>query len=209
MAIMFALVTAFFWAAAPAQGGRKPQKGRRLKGNETVGIGRNPKDMTSGMIFGGDWMVTFKGMPANWTADSGLANQIGVQEVFHPPHWDPDQLTPSIIFSFSHKEAGDSTAAEDMANDEKRSREQYPKGKILAAPALAIGAKQKAPARIYEYPHGWDLVIYSEEGQMLYVTTLHCQNAAQCAPFKSFLKEFVRSLDYTGNVTVIDKRKHH
>lgn len=160
------------------------------------------------MIVGGDWMVTFKGMLADWTAESALANQIGVQEIFHPPHWDPHQLTPSIIFSFSHKEAGDSTPADDMANDERRSREQYPEGRILAAPALTIGAKQKAPVRIYEYPQGWDMVVYSEEGRMLYVTTLHCQNAAQCAPFKSFFTKFLRSLDYTGNVTVIDQRKH-
>lgn len=209
LAMMCALAVAVFLAAAAGQGAKPPQKGRRLKGNKTFAIVRNPRDMTSGMIVGGDWMVTFKGMPADWTADSGLANQIGVQEIFHPQHWSPQQLTPSVIFSFSHREAGNETVAENMANDERRSRQQYPEGKILAAPAVAISAKQKAPARIYEYPHGWDLVVYSEEGNMLYVTTLHCKNATQGAPFESFFDKFVKSLDYTGNVTVIDRRKHH
>lgn len=209
MAVMLVLAVTVWVGVRTAQSAKTPPKGQRLKGNKTFAIARNPEDMTSGMIIGGDWMVTFKDMPTNWSSENALANQIGVQEIFHPPQWNPRELTPSIIFSFSHKKTGDSSPAKNMANDEKRARQQYPDGKILTAPALVIGAKQKAPVRIYEYPHGWDMVVYSEEGKMLYVTTLHCQNAAQCAPFKSFFTKFVRSLDYTGNVTVIDKRKHH
>jgi len=112
-------------------------------------------------------------------------------------------------FSFSHKEAGDESATANMANDVKRMRTDNPQTKVISAPELAISAGAKASVRIFEYQHGWDRVIYSEDGDLLFVSTLHCINSAQCVPFDPILDTFVKSLDYTGNVKVIDKRKHH
>lgn len=195
-------------ATALAQSANALSKPQKPKGTKTVGLARNPKDMTSGMILGSNWMVTFRGMPTGWTAETKLANQIGVQEIFHPPHWDAQRIAPSIIFSFSEKEPGCETPVENVAIDEKRAKAQFPDGKVLLEPALVIGTTQKAPVRIYEYPHGWDMVVYSEDADLLYVTTLHCINVVQCAPFKNFFAKFVSSLDYTGNVTVLRGKKH-
>jgi hypothetical protein len=195
--------------ATSAQTASSPSKSQPVPVSSTIGVGRNPADATSGFIFGSNWMVTFHGMPADWTSETGIANQIGVQEIFHPQHWNPRQLAPSMMFSFCHKEPGDETAAANMANDVRRTKGSNPETKIISAPALAISATEKAPVRIFEYQQGWDRVVYSEEGNVLYVSTLHCENAAQCAPLESTFAKFVESLDYTGNVTVVDKRKHH
>lgn len=193
--------------AVSARTAPPPLKAGPVPVSKTLGVMRSPKDMTSGSIIGGNWMVTFHGIPADWTSETSIANQIGIQEVFHPQKWDPHQLAPSIMFSFSHKEPGDETAASNMANDMKRSKASNPATKVISAPALAISATEKAPVLIFKYRHGWDRVIYSEEGDVLYVSTLHCANAKRCAPFEPTLDTFVKSLDYTGNVTVIDQRK--
>ncbi len=185
-----------------------PSKSGPVAVSATLAVARSPKDMTSGSIIGGNWMVTFHGLPADWTSETGIANQIGIQELFHPQKWDQRQLAPSIMFSFSHKVTGDETAAENMASDVKRSKAGNPATEVISAPVLDISSNKKAPVRIFEYPQGWDRVIYSEEGDVLYVSTLHCVNAAQCAPFGPTLDMFVESLDYTENVTVIDKREH-
>jgi hypothetical protein len=173
----------------------------------TLGAGPSTTNPMGGIIYGHDWIVLFGGIPSSWVSDTSLANRFGIQEIFHPPDWNPRHIAPCITFSFVHKEKGAATVAQNIANDEQRARAQFPEGKILPAPALAIGSKHKAPVRIYEYPRGWDMVAYSEQGNLLFVSTLHCQTASQCVPFKSSLARFVRSLNYK-KMTVIDETKH-
>lgn len=173
----------------------------------TLGEGPSTKDPTGGIIYGHDWIVFFGGIPANWVSDTGLANRFGIQEIFHPPDWNPRHIAPCITFSFVHKEKGAATVAQNVANDEQRARARFPEGKILPAPALAVGPKQKAPVRVYKYPQGWDMVVYSAQGNLLFVSTLHCENASQCVPFKPSLAKFVRSLNYK-KMTVINETKH-
>ncbi len=177
------------------------------KNEGTVGVVRKPKDRTSGLIFGPDWTVKFRDMPADWSDATNLANQLGMQEIFHPRNWNAHDLTPSIVFSFSRKQPGDETPAENMTIDERRSNAHYSLERIVPEPSLVLGPKQKAPVRIYEYTHGWDMVVYSESGPALFMTTLHCESAEECAPFKSFFARFVKSLQYQGNTSVLNEWK--
>jgi hypothetical protein len=198
-------------SAAPgalAQAKPSPPKSASAQNSTTLGAGPSTTNPTGGIIYGSDWIVLFNGIPSDWISDTGLAHRLGVQEIFHPANWNPRRISPCITFSLNRKQPGDATIAADMAIDESRARARYPHGKILPAPALAVASKRKAPVRIYEYPHGWDMVAYSEQGNLLFVTTLHCEKASQCASFKSSLAKFVASVDYEGNVTVIDKTKH-
>lgn len=174
----------------------------------TLGAGRGTSKMGGGIIFGNHWLILFDGVPPDWIADTELANQLGLQEIFHPQDWNPHRLAPSLMVAFSEKEKDEVTVASEMARDAKSMKQQFPHNKMISATAVVITAKRKAPVQIFTYKHGWDMVAYSDGGQVIFLTTLHCEKAAQCAPLEPAFRKLVRNLHYQGGVKVVDQTTH-
>lgn len=56
--------------------------------------------LTAGFITGSNWMITWQHMKPNWIPDTDLANQTGLQEIFHAGDWDARWMSPSIQADF-------------------------------------------------------------------------------------------------------------
>lgn len=162
--------------------------------------------LSAGIITGHDWIITFMHMRTDWYSDTDLANQLGLQEIFHPVRWNSYLLVPSIMVGFSKKDPG-VTLKEEMARDAKNLREQFPYCQITTAQPFKGMAPHRASFRIFTYQHGWDKVIYSDSDKVIFLTTLHCENAAQCRPFEPMFEKLSESLVYHGNMKIFIETK--
>ena len=169
-------------------------------------ISPHPSKLSAGFIYGNNWLITYRHMNPNWIPDTNLANQDGLQEIFHPENWNSSWMSPSIQVAFSTKGPG-VTIASEMARDAKNLRKQIPDCKVSSGPPLAITSAKSASVQIFTYKNGWDQTLYSDGGKVIFLTTLHCERAAQCAPFQSMFAKVARSLTYHGGIKAIDQTK--
>jgi hypothetical protein len=173
----------------------------------TAGSGVTHDNLRGGMIYGDDWIIIFNNMP--WMPDTDVANDMGLQEVFHPKKWNIELMSPSITVSFSEKTPG-VTLESEVSRDVKSTAKQFPSGLIEVAPDMVIG-KTKAPVRIFKYKQGWDMTVYSNggplsRGAVVFLSTLHCQTEKECAPFIPMFRNFIPTLDYIGHVRITKTR---
>lgn len=159
------------------------------------------KKMNGGILYGKNWMILFGNMP--WINDTDLAKHLGINEIFYPANWDPRYLSPYISVAFSQKDRG-VTVASEMARDaaSMRKHEKYVE---IRRGSTFRWKKGKAEVQTFAYKNGWDLTAYSDAGAVIFLTTLHCQRQAQCKAYLPLFFQFVPTLRYVANVTVIDR----
>lgn len=195
-AAIMIVTSAGAWVQAQNKAARTPA------GKNMPGSGK----LTAGFITGSNWMITYQHMNPNWVPDTDLANQTGLQEIFHPENWNPRWMSPSIQVGFSEKDAGVTIPAE-VARDAKNLRKQIPGCKITPGPALVMTGGKRAAVQIFTYKNGWDKTVYSDGGKVIFLTTLHCESEAQCRRFEPMFENVARSLTYLGNIKVMDRTK--
>lgn len=155
-----------------------------------------------GLVYGDTWVITFGCAPRGWVEDTGLANQLGVTAVFHPRRWDERKLSPAILLSYVESEGGKRTVASEMAVDAKNTLQDNSTTKISSGNDLVGPGGARSPSRIFVNNQGWSRVIYRGGGGVIFLSTLRCWKARDCAKFEAAFEAFTASLGYHGNVRI-------
>lgn len=151
----------------------------------------------SGIVYGQHWEILFSKMP--WMPDTTLANRLGVNEIFYPSDWDPHALSPFISLAYD-KKTSRWNLRRAIAWDVARSRKH---GDVVTSVPPLSWHGGHAALRIFSYKGGWDEVVYSDGGKVIFYVTLHCNDASQCKAYQPLLKPFVQSLSFVrASVTI-------
>lgn len=167
-----------------------------MQGTAPSPAAAQPTDPDAGLIYGSGWMILFTHAPHGWLDDTSLANSLGVQEIFHPAVWDDDGMNPSILVATTNTEGGKIKLADEVERDYKAALKDDPRTQVTSG----AGGTRTVPTRIFVTQRNWQLVVYRDAGPVIFLTTLRCATASQCAPLVARFWQFEGSLQYVPEV---------